>query len=199
MWLEEGDACRRSLIVCVAAVAALIGYFPGEAQATTTLDPIVVKGVLPEQIGTLGGSWGVEIGGYQLQDGGFSGNTGQLEQLGDKDAGTRGCDKSVTGNPVVISTGNKTEPELDFDAGGLRLERVWNQHWDGVGIFGYHWLSSFDFKLSFGGSYENGPCYPINGEAECQTAASATIIWAHRPDGRKIRFLKQSEGVFFED
>lgn len=139
----------------------------------------------------------------------FDRGDSHVEQIDDLDASTDGCGnatggadvspKATAGNPIIVSTGNKIEPELDFDAGGLRLERVWNQHWDGVGIFGYHWLSSFDFKLSFGSSYESGPCYPINGEPECQTSAGATIIWAHRPNGRKIRFLKQAEGLFLED
>lgn len=207
---KQGTACATSMrrVMFRAGFAtiilALCSHMP--VQAATTLDRITVKGHLPEhwgEVGTLGGSWGVEVGGYALNGGdGFAASNGHSEQAADKDASTK-CDsaspKSTTGNPVIISTGNKVESELDFNAGGLRLERVWNQHWDGIGIFGYHWLSSFDFKLSFGGSYENGPCYPINGEAECQTAANAEIIWAHRPDGRKIRFLKQSDGVFLED
>lgn len=55
------------------------------------------------------------------------------------------------GNPVILATGNKIEPELDFDSAGemgLYLSRVYNKQWSGRGIFGRNWLSNFDYSLA---------------------------------------------------
>lgn len=206
-------------------VAVLAGMFPAVALAGIWDDELYAP-KLPEPIDLPGTTtWGItKFAGGRLPsgysflgqlgipiNGEFWGDVSHREDAAEKDAASDPCGASsgsgaaapsaraTTGNPVIISTGNKIEPELDFDADGLRLERVWNQHWSGVGLFGYHWLSSFDFKLSFDGSLETGSCYPISGEAECQTGANATAIWAHRPDGRKVRFVKQPDGTFQED
>lgn len=103
-------------------------------------------------------------------------NDGQQEAQDDKDS-KEDCPKS--GNPIVIASGNKIEPELDFAAAGemgLHLKRTWNQHWDGIGLFGYHWLSTFDVKLSFGSSYGISACYPRPSIAECQNGHTYTTI-----------------------
>jgi len=49
----------------------------------------------------------------------------------------------------------------------LHLARTYNHFWNGVGLFGKHWLSTFDYTLAF----------------------SANTAWAQRPDGRRIKFL----------
>jgi len=81
------------------------------------------------------------------------------------------CDKK-DGNPVVLYTGNKVEPETDFASNGERglyMQRTYNHHWSATGIFGRHWLSNFDYSLVY--------------------SDAKNILWAQRPDGRRIRFL----------
>jgi Domain of unknown function (DUF6531) len=66
-----------------------------------------------------------------------------------------GAKDTSCGNPVIASTGNKIETEMDFTGGGeaaLFLQREYNKYWNGVGLFGKHWISSFDYRLTFGTS-----------------------------------------------
>jgi len=80
--------------------------------------------------------------------------------------------RQSAGNPVVLYTGNKVEPETDFQAAGemgLFLRRVYNHHWSAAGIFGNHWLSNFDYSLVF--------------------TQGQDIAWAQRPDGSRVKFL----------
>lgn len=87
----------------------------------------------------------------------------------------------VSGNPVVLSTGNKVEPEIDFAAGGemgLYLGRTYNAFWSGRGLFGTHWLSNLDYSL----------------------VLSDNTVWAQRPDGRRIKFLYDAgSGHYLEE
>ncbi len=97
------------------------------------------------------------------------------------------CDRA--GNPVVFSTGNKIEQEVDFvSAGdmGLSLSRTYNYYWGGIGIFGRRWLSDYDFKLLFTTDDPTSPCYPRPGNGRCDPTNQP--IWAQRPDGREIKF-----------
>jgi YD repeat-containing protein len=103
------------------------------------------------------------------------------------------CDQSgspqAAGNPVVFSTGNKIEPEVDFRSGGdmpLTLNRTYDFYWDGIGIFGRRWLSSFDYKLLFTTDDPTSACYPRPGNGTCDPTGQS--IWAQRSDGRKIKF-----------
>lgn len=129
--------------------------------------------------------------------------------VGSVNAGIRRCPNEsgaldtpkTMGNPVVLATGNKIEPELDFATSGqaaLHLERTYNHFWKGAGLFGKHWLSNFDYKLTFGTTDLNA-CYPRPGNGTCAIGAN-TIIYAWRPDGRTIKFVrKASDGIFYED
>ena len=105
------------------------------------------------------------------------------------------------GNPIIISTGNKIERTTDFETSGdnpLHLTRVYNHYWSGAGLFGKHWLSNFDYKLSFGTTNINS-CYPRPGGGSC-SVGSNTLIYAWRPDGRVIKFIKNAtNGHFYED
>ena len=104
------------------------------------------------------------------------------------------------GNPVVIATGNKIEPELDFMSRGempLGLQRLYNHYFQGVGIFGKHWISNFDYKLTFGTTAVNA-CFPRPGGGACGVGAN-TIIYVWRPDGRTLKYVKGSDGIFRED
>jgi YD repeat-containing protein len=79
------------------------------------------------------------------------------------------------GNPVIRSNGNKVEPELDFAAQGelgLYLKRTYNHYWSAVGLFGNHWLSNFDYTLA--------------------PSSDASWLWAQRPDGRRIKFIRDA-------
>ncbi|HEY5972300.1 MAG TPA: DUF6531 domain-containing protein [Pseudoxanthomonas sp.] len=101
----------------------------------------------------------------------------------------------------MLATGNKVESELDFVSSGelaLGLSRTYNHYWDGAGLFGKHWVSNFDYKLTFGSTALNA-CYPRPGGGTC-SIGSNTIIYAWRPDGRTIKYIKNAtDGVFYED
>jgi RHS repeat-associated protein len=80
---------------------------------------------------------------------------------------------------------------------GLFLDRTYNHYWSGVGLFGKHWLSNLDYKLTFGTSQVNS-CYPRPGGGTCGIGTN-TVIWSLRPDGRRIKYVKNtSDGVFYE-
>ncbi len=79
----------------------------------------------------------------------------------------------------------------------LHLLRTYNHYWGGVGLFGRHWVSNFDYKLTFGTTALDS-CHPRPGGGNCGIGANA-IIYAWRPDGSTIKFLRRSDGVFYED
>lgn len=117
--------------------------------------------------------------------------------VSDVDAGMGDC---KIANPILPSTGNKVQLELDFASSGemaLYLKRAYNHYWKGAGLFGKHWLSNFDYKLSFGSTALDA-CYPRPGGGTCGIGAN-TVIYAWRPDGRTIKFIKAPDGVFYED
>lgn len=110
------------------------------------------------------------------------------------------CDQ--VGNPVVFSTGNKIEYEVDFISRGnmpLSLTRTYNYFWDGIGIFGRRWLSNYDFKLLFTTDDPASSCYTRPGNTPCDPTSKP--IWAQRPDGRKIKFNYATSPVpgWYED
>ena len=111
------------------------------------------------------------------------------------------AEKNRCGNPILPATGNKIEPEEDFvSAGefGLGLTRTYNHFWTGVGVFGKHWVSNVDYKLSFG-STDVDACYPRPGGGTCGIGAK-TEIHAWRPDGGVVKYTKNtSDGIFYED
>jgi len=112
--------------------------------------------------------------------GGFSAASTSKEQESDDKQGE--C-SDTEGNPVVLYTGNKVEPELDFASAGemgLYLQRVYNHHWSAAGLFGGHWLSNFDYSLVYSDAQD--------------------LLWSQRPDGRRIKFLRDtSTGYWYED
>jgi RHS repeat-associated protein len=120
---------------------------------------------------------------YRAGGGPSSPNPGEqtdVQDANDKED-CNGADASSTGapgtggNPIVLATGNKVEHELDFAAEGemaLHLRRTYNHLWTYRSLFGKHWLSNFDYTLVR------------------QPGSNNTIIWAQRPDGRRIKFIK---------
>lgn len=104
------------------------------------------------------------------------------------------------GNPILPATGNKIESERDFRSAGefgLHLSRTYNHFWAGSGLFGKHWLSNFDYKITFGNVIPESSCYPRPGGGFC-TIGYRTVIHAWRPDGRTIKFTKAADGIFYE-
>lgn len=134
---------------------------------------------VPERAGGPGGGGGSGGGSTDFQNDDFWGNGGNNTQV--VDATIPGCE-TLTGNPMVMATGNKVDSFLDFQGEGemaLYLERRYNHYWDHPGLFGRHWLSNFDYSL---------------------VADGHDLVWAQRPDGRRIRFLwQQSSQRFVED
>ncbi len=106
----------------------------------------------------------------------FNPNHGDRTDVPDASAGDDPCEDGadpISGNPIVLGTGDKVEPELDFIAGGempLTLTRTYNHFWKYVGLFGKHWVSSFDYSLVW--------------------QSSDALIFAQRPDGRRIKFIR---------
>ncbi|WP_111266766.1 DUF6531 domain-containing protein [Marilutibacter maris] len=140
-----------------------------------------------------GGSTSGEDSDYYEEDRGID--------IGDRFAGhDQGCSVK-RGNPIIISTGNKIEEELDFQEAterGLMLARTYNHYWTGVGMFGKHWISNMDYMLTFD-STEVDSCFPRPGGGAC-TIGSKTVIYAWRPSGRTIKFIRNaSDGIFYED
>ena len=78
------------------------------------------------------------------EDSDFDINRGATEQpTDDKRDKADACAGERSGNPVVLSTGNKVEQELDFTMPGemgLFLERTFNAFWNAHGLFGHYWL-----------------------------------------------------------
>jgi YD repeat-containing protein len=103
-------------------------------------------------------------------------NRGDRTDVPDASTGDDPCDKGanpISGNPIVLGTGDKIEPELDFASAGempLTLTRTYNHFWKYVGLFGKHWVSSFDYSLVW--------------------QSSDALIFAQRPDGRRIKFVR---------
>ena len=109
----------------------------------------------------------------------------------------------VAGNPVTLATGNKIESETDFGTAGemaLHLERTYNKFTDAIGLFGYNWISNFDYQLGFGSFSGFAGCYARPSIVECTTGHTYDEIYSHRPDGRIIKFTKDvATGIYWED
>jgi len=106
------------------------------------------------------------------------------------------------GDPVVISTGNRIEPETDFAGAGemgLALTRTYDHYWNGSGIFGRRWISNFDYKLLFTTPDPTSSCYPLPSSNPCDPLNKP--IWAQRADGRQIKFNYSTSPVpgWYED
>ncbi|MBS0575786.1 MAG: glucosaminidase domain-containing protein [Proteobacteria bacterium] len=143
-------------------------------------------------------------GVQKLMDGG-GGGAGEVGNKGNAD-GKKDPKKdpcNTKGNPIVYSTGNKIEPETDFESkgsSGLSFHRTYNNYWDGIGILGRNWLTDYDYKLAFNDSSPSGTCYPKPGGTCATPPTSVTTFWAMRPDGIQIKFnYNATQGVWWED
>ena len=100
-----------------------------------------------------GGSTGFDggLGGIPGLDG--IGGTGVGETAVDEPK--TGCDET-TSRPVMIATGNKVQPEMDFmlptTGVPLGIMRNYSKAMSGGGIFGNKWVSNIDLSLTFVGA-----------------------------------------------
>ena len=102
------------------------------------------------------------------------------------------CPAEATDHPVVIATGNKFLPEVDFATSPvekpLSLIRTYDKSLLRLGIFGQSWSSSIEYTLSFdhGGTECSGRLDTI--EACAVSGQPITRILASRPSGFAIVF-----------
>lgn len=105
------------------------------------------------------------------------------------EAETNSCEPT-TDHPVVIATGNKIKPELDFivrpDENPLYLLRTFDNSLQRTGAFGERWASSIEYTLSF----ERGDdfCAGRLDLAVSCTSAPNTRIFAVRTSGFALVF-----------
>lgn len=195
--------------LAVGLLTQLVGISAAHAQGITDLPTVPVTGIKPPDRRSSGSggmfTYMVDLYGNQQFRGLRQENEGasesqQKDPCPDAEGDSSVAPKTV-GNPVVLATGNKIEPELDFSSSGemgLFLQRTYNHYWPGAGLFGKHWVSNFDYKLTFG-SFALDACYPRQGGGACGVG-SHTEIYAWRPDGRIIKYIRNAtDGVFYED
>ncbi len=172
----------------------------------TTLGTVVSYGVKPP---TYDGSWGTGWVGFSIgdtsaydyyEDDGYDYVDEGLD-LSDRPAVSDVKCGDSAGNPIIMSTGNKVETELDFAESmesGLSLSRTYNHYWSGAGLFGKHWVSNLDYMLTFD-STSLDSCFPRPGGGAC-SIGTKTVIYAWKPNGRRIKFIKNSaDGIFYEE
>jgi RHS repeat-associated protein len=106
------------------------------------------------------------------------------------------------GLPIVLATGNLVHSETDFSSAesmGLFLTRTYNHLSGGIGIFGLRWVSNFDYKISFNTSDSANACYPKPGGNCAAPPTNANVLWAHRPDGRRVSYTyNATQGIWLE-
>jgi RHS repeat-associated protein len=195
-------------LVAVVATFAFSGMvLAGTREKPSNLDHVTVTGVKPplsSRHSLPNPFWMIDRHGSNSNRGSRERNRGVTESTQEPcpaaNVSTTEAPSKV-GNPVVLSTGNKIEPELDFTSSGefpLHLQRTYNHYWPGAGIFGKHWVSNFDYKLTFG-TINLDACYPRQGGGACGVGAN-TLVYAWRPDGRVIKYVRNAvDGIFYED
>ncbi len=187
----------RKLLIALLLVS-ITGCLAEDAQAISQVCKTAYSGTFGSRIPQLvcwyedSPGFGAHMGGGDRGGGGGGGNVGsgnlsptpsaKEQRTADKLEKASSCGET-RGNPVVLSTGNKVELELDFVSGGemgLYVQRAYNASWGARGVFGRYWLSNFDYTLV--------------------SSSDKKILWAQRPDGRRIKFLLDSvSGHYFEE
>lgn len=109
---------------------------------------------------------------------------------------------AMTGHPVLIATGTKVLPELDFllppEDFPLKVTRVYHANLTRIGIFGPHWASNAEHSLTF--EYSGQMC---GGRLDQASACSPggnplTVIHANGEGGFATVFEIQN-GVWTDD
>jgi len=112
-------------------------------------------------------------GGSLFEDDIFEAAIDTLEEEGSTKG--KGC-----GNPILMRTGNKKEPVVDFVGKGsfpLAIKRVYSQQWPGRSMFGSKWISTFGRKLLI----------------------RSAGITASRPSGGRIAFTEDADTGLWSD
>lgn len=207
--MASHDSYARKIVVRYVNNGSGTDSGAGDAQAKT-LDRISVTGVRvlggPSVYGSFGRIEPTLTRYFDGGSGGFVTSGGDKEAPEDK-ASNADCQNGgdgVRGNPIDIANGNKLESDLDFSTGGelpLYLERRYNLNWEEEGLFGFHWISNFDYylKFPFPGPGMTLPCYPAPGSVPCADTTGYNQVWAVRPDARKIQLKQAADGVFYEN
>ncbi|MCL1633516.1 Ig-like domain-containing protein [Luteimonas sp. SX5] len=100
--------------------------------------------------------------------------------------------------PVVIASGNKILPEVDFyvppKTTPLAVARTYDKSLDRIGIFGRRWASSLEYTLSF--DYSGTQCHGrLDALAACSASGQPlTKIYANRNNGFASIFLQEPDG-----
>lgn len=103
---------------------------------------------------------------------------------------------SKTGLPVVIATGNKILPELDFQIGegnrALSLSRIYDKSTTRIGVFGERWSTNIEVGLTL--EYGTIQCVSsLTGLPSCSPGGQPlSKIYTQRPDGGIYSFTLQS-------
>lgn len=111
------------------------------------------------------------------------------------DADCAGGIASKTDYPVIIATGNKILPELDFQIGdgsqSLSLSRMYDKSDGRVGVFGGRWSSNIELGLTF----EYGSVQCVSSLTSLQTCNPGGValskIYTRRADGGVYPFTLQ--------
>ena len=194
-----------AVLASTLAIGTVNAFDPDEPSTMGTITVVGSRPSGPSIPYGFGVVWGYTGSGTTTSYSGSSGSGGSDSRASDDPTedckgGDKPEDKVASGNPVVLATGNKIEPEMDFAAGGemgLRLRRTYNRSWPGIGLFGKHWVSSFDYKLSFGSTALDN-CQPRPGGGACGIGVN-TVIYAWRPNGRIVKYVKSTDGMFYQD
>lgn len=187
----------------------IVGYFllPTDVEAACRDYTIINTGTDP-----WGNSWSYSTSGrvcWHEPEIRFGENAGVIRGAGSGGAGRKsndsankdkeegkGDDGLCAGNPVIIASGNKIQPEIDFVADSsfpLSIEKNYNHFAARTGVFGKMWLSSFDYKLLYTNRNtcfvdQEGLPSPGCDESFPNSPAQNSIITVLRPDGAKRVF-----------
>jgi YD repeat-containing protein len=105
-----------------------------------------------------------------------------------KETCPREPDDEMVNNPVDITSGTKHVDAVDFQSISipeLKLSRYKNPAWEGVGIFGKHWTSNFDVKLT------SANCEQFPDRPSCVITTSDTYIRFRTELGGVSEYEKQ--------
>lgn len=98
------------------------------------------------------------------------------------------CNNPVTPHPVVVATGEKVLPEVDFTSQstyGVSLSRTYRSNGTSGRLFGPNWVSSLE-----GRSLRGGACTP--GAPAC----NPQLVTLTEPDGAYVVYERQADGAY---
>lgn len=210
---EATEASRRSLRAAIfSCLVVLTGgsyWLSSPASATdashglgdpTDLGTVHANPPIYDEWGQF--DWGMpDYGGYDTGRLDWADGGDGVSDIPDTDIARRAADKGKCpiGNPVIPATGNKIESDVDFRTAnddGLSLEREYNHYWGGTGVFGSHWITNHDYSVVYS-NYAPGACTYDNWGLETCDPTKANTITAWRPDARRLRYERATDGKFY--